>query len=57
MLYKLNMKGGYTMSTKDKKCKKCPYKKEHTGKICLDILCLTLMFISTTLDIVRFFYN
>lgn len=51
------MKGGYIMSTKDKKCKKCPYRKEHTGKICLDILCLTLMFISTTLDIVRFFYN
>ncbi len=45
------------MRTKDKKCKRCPYRKDDMIQIFLNILCLTLTLISTILDTIRFFYS
>ncbi|HFL3667917.1 TPA: hypothetical protein ACG3R2_003803 [Clostridioides difficile] len=45
------------MSTKDKKCRKCTYRKEYKRQLYVDIFCLILQSALTVSNIVALFCN
>ncbi|MCC0642610.1 MULTISPECIES: hypothetical protein [unclassified Clostridioides] len=45
------------MNTKDKKCKRCPYRKEYKRQLYVDIFCLILQSALTVSSIIKLFCN
>ncbi|MCI9978449.1 hypothetical protein JY742_20305 [Clostridioides difficile] len=45
------------MSTKDKRCRKCTYRKEYKKQLYTDIFCSILQLVWTVSSIIALFYN